>query len=207
VASQNNVSAATAMAAFAAANLPTTAALQVPFEALAASHTFQKFFDAKTVKGNFTIQPLLTPDNYLEHVLPLIQSATKSFYMQTQYIHPGSGPDDADHNKLIDAVQALVEKGVDVRLICSTYETADWVEKLADAGLDTSVLRVQPRVHNKGIVVDGGVVMVSSQNWSADGTLRNRDAGLIIHNEEAAGYFQQIFLHDWNNLTSVAPTA
>ena len=64
------------------------------------------------------------------------------------------------------------------------------------------MLRRQPKVHNKGIVVDSHVVMVSSQNWSADGTLRNRDAGLIIFNPEAAAYFEEIFLHDWDNLAS-----
>jgi phosphatidylserine/phosphatidylglycerophosphate/cardiolipin synthase-like enzyme len=61
-------------------------------------------------------------------------------------------------------------------------------------------VRRQNNVHNKGVVVDGAVVMVSSQNWSADGTLRNRDAGLILHDVEAAAYFEEIFLHDWDNL-------
>jgi phosphatidylserine/phosphatidylglycerophosphate/cardiolipin synthase-like enzyme len=41
---------------------------------------------------------------------------------------------------------------------------------------------------------------VSSQNWSTDGTLYNRDAGVIIYDASAAQYFQQIFLHDWEHL-------
>jgi phosphatidylserine/phosphatidylglycerophosphate/cardiolipin synthase-like enzyme len=41
-------------------------------------------------------------------------------------------------------------------------------------------------------------VLVSSQNWSADGTLRNRDAGVIIENADIAKYFEAIFLDDWN---------
>lgn len=48
--------------------------------------------------------------------------------------------------------------------------------------------------------LDGNVVLVSSQNWSADGTLHNRDAGVILHHPQAAAYFQQIFLHDWTHL-------
>jgi phosphatidylserine/phosphatidylglycerophosphate/cardiolipin synthase-like enzyme len=189
------------IAAF-AAELPTTADIQVPAAVLAPGRGFKHFFPAKTVTGRFEIQPLLTPDNYVDHVLPLINSATTRFYMQTQYIHPGTGPNDGRHNELISAVQRLVTNGVDVRLICSEFMTADWLEKLADAGLDTKVLRLQPKVHNKGIVVDSKVVMVSSQNWSADGTLRNRDAGLIIRNEEAAKYFEEIFLHDWEYLAA-----
>ena len=62
-------------------------------------------------------------------------------------------------------------------------------------------LKIQNNVHNKGIVVDCDTrVLVSSQNWSTDGTLYNRDAGLIIDNPAAATYFDQIFLHDWNEL-------
>jgi phosphatidylserine/phosphatidylglycerophosphate/cardiolipin synthase-like enzyme len=58
-------------------------------------------------------------------------------------------------------------------------------------------MRIQQRVHNKGIVVDSRAVLVSSQNWSAEGVLQNRDAGLIIHNAAIAQYFEAIFLQDW----------
>ena len=42
-------------------------------------------------------------------------------------------------------------------------------------------------------------VLGSSANWSGDGVVCNRDAGLIIHNEEIADYYQRVFLDDWNN--------
>jgi phosphatidylserine/phosphatidylglycerophosphate/cardiolipin synthase-like enzyme len=61
------------------------------------------------------------------------------------------------------------------------------------------VFRTQRNIHNKGIVVDGKIVLVSSANWSGDGVLRNRDAGLIIHVEDIAGYYQSVFLDDWDN--------
>jgi phosphatidylserine/phosphatidylglycerophosphate/cardiolipin synthase-like enzyme len=68
---------------------------------------------------------------------------------------------------------------------------------LAQNGWNEAVVRGQGRVHNKGIVVDGKRVLVSSQNWSGDGFLRNRDAGLIVDDEEIAGYYEAIFLDDW----------
>jgi hypothetical protein len=49
--------------------------------------------------------------------------------------------------------------------------------------------------------------MISSQNWSADGTLRNRDARLIIRDARAAACFEQIFLHDWDHLATLRPGA
>jgi len=49
---------------------------------------------------------------------------------------------------------------------------------------------------------DSQVVAVGSQNWSGDGVLRNRDATLIIYNEDAAKYWQQIFIHDRTRMAS-----
>jgi phosphatidylserine/phosphatidylglycerophosphate/cardiolipin synthase-like enzyme len=152
-----------------------------------------------------TLQPLLTPDKgkhtsmYVDQVLTLIQSATKTIYMQTQYIHASDKTADADFQLLIAALSVAFKKGLDVRLITSQFEnTGQWIEKLKPFELD-KVLRIQDRVHNKGIVVDSKIVMVSSQNWSADGTLRNRDAGIIIEHPDIAAYFEAIFLDDWVN--------
>ena len=122
--------------------------------------------------------------------------------MQARYVHPSGKPDDEGHDALIAAVEALADGGRDVRLITSEFQTDDWVEKLVDAGTTAAVARRQPKVRNKGILVDGKVAMVSSQNWSADGTLRNRYASVILHSPDAAAYFEQIFLHDWDNLSS-----
>jgi phosphatidylserine/phosphatidylglycerophosphate/cardiolipin synthase-like enzyme len=101
-------------------------------------------------------------------------------------------------------VQAVIDRqkaGVDLRVIMSEYETAGYLEQLQAAGLDVvTTVKIQNNVHNKGIIADGKTVLVSSQNWSTDGTLYNRDAGLIIYNKTAAQYYQQIFLHDWQHL-------
>jgi phosphatidylserine/phosphatidylglycerophosphate/cardiolipin synthase-like enzyme len=152
-----------------------------------------------------TVQPLLTPDKgthtsmYVDQVLALIQSAKKTVYMQTQYVHVSDKPEDKDFMLLVSALSEAHKKGLDVRLITSQFEnTGQWIEKLKPFQLD-QVLRIQQRVHNKGIVVDSNAVLVSSQNWSADGTLRNRDAGMIIQNAAIAAYFEAIFLDDWVN--------
>ena len=156
-----------------------------------------------------TVQPLLTPDPgrhttlYVDEVLALIQSAKVSVYMQTQYIHPSANPKDKDFLLLVQALATAFKNGLDVRVITSQYEnTAQWLETLKPFDLD-KVLRIQNRVHNKGIIVDSSVVLVSSENWSADGTLRNRDAGLIIHNPDIAQYFQAIFMADWTTRADV----
>ena len=98
------------------------------------------------------------------------------------------------------AVAERQSAGVDVRIIFSQWEMTSHLEKLQAAGFDLAQVRIQQGVHNKGIVQDSKAVLISSQNWSADGVLRNRDAGVIIEHAGIAAYFEQIFMHDWTNL-------
>ena len=62
------------------------------------------FFPPKTVTISARVQPVLTPDNYQPAILALIDSATTSFYMQTQYINPSGKPRDEDHDARIAAI-------------------------------------------------------------------------------------------------------
>jgi phosphatidylserine/phosphatidylglycerophosphate/cardiolipin synthase-like enzyme len=155
----------------------------------------------------------LTPDNFAASIIPLIRSAKKTFVMQTQYINPPktdaslttpSGKSDAVLESLIAAIKELIDEGVDVKLIMSEFETNDKIEALCERGIDPKFIKTQAGVHNKGIIVDSSVVAVGSQNWSAQGVAQNRDASVIIHNAEAAKYWEQIFNHDWLNMADFA---
>jgi hypothetical protein len=156
-----------------------------------------------------TITPLLTPDpeSYRPHMLDLIESAQEKLYIQLQYIHPAPDGVDADFKALVDAVIARIEAGVDVRLILSNWQTTQgWLERLQDAGVDFSKVKIQNGVHNKGFVVDGKKVALGSQNWSGDGVLRNRDASVIIENDKAAAYYEDLFIHDWQRIAKQSVT-
>jgi phosphatidylserine/phosphatidylglycerophosphate/cardiolipin synthase-like enzyme len=163
-----------------------------------AAKTFQKL-DVK-------ITPLLTPDKlpndpskgqYLSNILQLIESAQKKLYIQLQYIEASKGAEDYD--TLLSAIAKKVQAGVDVRLIESLQYGEKWAEKMKSQGVDlTQNIRLQPNVHNKGFVVDSKIVVVSSQNFSPAGIEENRDAGVIIESPEIAGYFEPIFVADWN---------
>lgn len=166
------------------------------------------YFKPATISGAMTIQPVLTPDAapdggsgiYVEKMHELISGARKSLYIQLQYIHPSDKPEDAGFASLVEAVVERMSAGVDVRIILSQYQSTKWMELLKSAGVNTDVVRIQNGVHNKGFVIDHQTVVISSQNWSGDGALRNRDAGLIIQNSQVAQYFEQIFLQDWDHV-------
>ena len=195
-------------AAVAAAATP---APDIPLEALAASTLRpRKFFQPHVIQRPVKVQPLLTPDNYRKPILDLMTNATTRFYMQTQYIKVAGKSDPADpsgttHTDLLKGLTDMIGRGLDVRLITSEFQDKATLEALLSAGVDiVDQLRIQTGVHNKGMVVDTAIAVVSSQNWSGLGTWKNRDAGLIMFDPEAAQYFEEIFLHDWNNLARQA---
>ena len=181
-------------------------------EAMPAARAAPKYF-APLVKTFPTdrplrVQPLLTPDNYAELILPLIRSAKTKLYFQNQYIHIGKQNPDG-FKALIGALRDQQQSGVDVRIILRDIgQTRLMLEALQFFGFQMAGVKLQPQCHNKGIVVDSQVAVVGSHNWSAQGTLRNRDASLIIYDGEVAQYFEQVFLYyDWDNLAhqKIAP--
>jgi phosphatidylserine/phosphatidylglycerophosphate/cardiolipin synthase-like enzyme len=154
-----------------------------------------------TSANGILVQPLLSPDNYVEKVLSLIEKAERSLYFQYSYIRL---PKEEDRfMELIRLIARKIKEGLDVRLIASARnQAAADTEGLARMGLTADHFRLQKsKLHNKGILVDSKKALVSSQNWSRDGVLYNRDAGLIIHDARVARYFEKVFLFDWDNLT------
>ncbi len=157
--------------------------------------------------GSFVVRPLLSPDNYARRVRELIESATRKLYLQYSYITWTAAERDLAFREVLELLAALswrVPDDFDLRIIVNSRDAAQRVRVLAENGFNEAVFRSQSRIHNKGIIADGSRVLVSSQNWSGDGFLRNRDAGLIIGNAEVARYYEEIFLDDWNNRTRPA---
>jgi len=183
--------------------------------AAAATKAPVKYFKPQTINGEMTIQPLLTPDPgsdgvttlYCEQMLKLISGAESKLYIQLQYIHPSDMEGDAPFMKLLDAVTARAKAGVDVRIILSQWQNSQWMERLKASGFDTDLVRIQQGVHNKGFLVDDKNAVVSSMNWSSQGCLENRDAGMIVTSADVYSYFEEIFLHDWNNVAVSHQTA
>jgi phosphatidylserine/phosphatidylglycerophosphate/cardiolipin synthase-like enzyme len=148
----------------------------------------------------FKVRPLLSPDNYRERIVELLKSAKRSVYLQFSYInHSKDKAADKDYLAMLGVLADLSYKpGMDLRIIVGSG-SADKIRRLVQSGFNEQAFRTQSNIHNKGIIVDGKAVLVSSANWSPDGVLRNRDAGVIIYDEQVAKYFQDIFVDDWES--------
>ena len=53
-------------------------------------------------------------------------------------------------------------------------------------------------MHNKGMVVDGAVSLVSSNNWVCPSFARNRELAAVVRSVEVARYFTNAFDMDWH---------
>lgn len=54
-------------------------------------------------------------------------------------------------------------------------------------------------LHNKGVILDGGVTVVSSNNWVYASFARNRELAAVIESSEASEYFRTAFDMDWTS--------
>jgi hypothetical protein len=162
-----------------------------------------KYFRAKKFEKRIKVMPLLTPDNYQPEILKLIKSAKESILFQNQTLNVlADDKNDPRFEALLDALLEKQEKGLDVKIIMrGEFDVSGPLERLQERGFDMDRVRLQDRCHNKGIIVDGKVALVSSMNWSNQGVLVNRDAGLLFYDREIAEYYREVFDFDWKNLT------
>ncbi len=153
-----------------------------------------------------TVQPLLTPDNYLDHVVRLVGSARESLYIQNQslgLLDPRECNED-EFIELWETIKARQDSGVDVRMIFRVHFDEDRAravkDRLVKFGFKPECIRAQPVCHTRGVVVDSEAVLVGSHNWTNQGVTANRDASLIFRHREIARYYKRIFLFDWDTL-------
>jgi phosphatidylserine/phosphatidylglycerophosphate/cardiolipin synthase-like enzyme len=179
--------------------------LLVPISALQAEaavlqdHPFEARTFAQMGKA-VRCKPLMSPDNYAQEILELINGAQESLYLQFSYIRQPSGEIFGD---IVDAITRRMREGLDVRVLVSSSQKAEHSELLvAKRKWKRSMFRRQTsKMHNKGVLVDGRIAVVGSNNWSTDGTQYNRDASLVFFDEDITAYFTEIFLFDWDRLS------
>jgi hypothetical protein len=165
-------------------------------------------FEELNIDREVTLTPLLSPDNYFDEVMQLIESAQSELYIQNQTFNApwNEKLKSFDTNsylyKLVKIVLDKQNAGIDVKIIFrrDVGMVRENLENLVKFGFDPNNIKVQDKCHTKGIIVDGQKVLVGSHNWSNMGVSLNRDASILFEDDEITEYFSKIFLHDWENL-------
>ena len=155
-----------------------------------------------TTQNPLTVQPILTPDNYLEVVLEFLRKKPRRrLYFQNQSLNPVKSPtpEFAELMKLL--ARYSNDPDLDVRFIFRNIgPIRKKLESLQAAGFNMSRIRTQAGCHTKGIIVDSETILIGSHNITNQGVQVNRDASLLIRHAGIAQYYEKIFLHDWDKL-------
>lgn len=136
-------------------------------------------------------------------VIEQIHSATESVYVEQQTLKL-----ERDESPYSEALKSAAMRGCEVKVLLdgSSYNalenqrSADQLNGWAiEYGLDLEAklfdhgpLRM---LHNKGMVIDGDRVIISSMNWNTACKI-NRDISIVLEGE-VASYFETAFLYDW----------
>ena len=157
------------------------------------------FEDPLYFSGNISVEAMFAPDNAEEAILKLLNSANESIYVQQNYIYLYWGD---EINPFVEALVSAAARGVEVKVIIdvgSMSKSEDAAEYLLANGVDVrwSNDTYFVTTHNKGIIVDGKIVLISSINWSETSVRRNREAGIIVYCEKIAQYYVDVFNWDW----------
>ena len=170
-------------------------------------------FDSKTFKRDIKIKPIIGPDHSLSNdsILKMIDEAEKQICVQQFYI------DDWKKNPYVNALIDAAERGCEVKILLdSTWynvqekevDNDDFVKYIEnyseknDLDIKCRLVNVYhgfKKTHNKGIIVDGEKVVISSINWNLNSITSNREVGVLIEDRKVTEYFKNIFLHDWDD--------
>ncbi|MHA1481331.1 MAG: phospholipase D-like domain-containing protein [Candidatus Thorarchaeota archaeon] len=156
------------------------------------------FATAGEFSGSMNVTPIFSPDTSLQGILYCISAAQATLDIQIPYFT--SIGDGGEVDQVVDAILAAYDRGVTVRVI--TDEEKDFLEIaeiLTDHGIpivwhDTRWFTAN---HNKGIIVDGRIVLISSINYSDGSISKNREAGVIIEHPGVAQWYSQVYDFDW----------
>jgi cardiolipin synthase A/B len=168
-------------------------------------------FAPQTFRGA-GVHPVLGPDTSAQ-IPELISSAATSIDIEEAYI---TNETRFTLNPYLSAAINASRRGVRVRVLLDSYwynvegtndndEMAALINRIAAgehlplearcAELGTNQIE---KIHNKGVIVDGRRVLVSSINWNSNSPNFNREAGVIIDHPGVAAYFLAVFEDDWN---------
>jgi cardiolipin synthase A/B len=168
---------------------------------------------AATPSAGRTARLVIGPDGTLHEDGPLgiFAAARERLSIEAFYLDEEWGN---ASNPFLEAAFQAARRGVTVHVLLdgswssvgdvgSNDDVLDRVNRRArDEGVPLEVRLLEPhgtiqRLHNKGAIADGRVVLVSSMNWAFGSATENREIGVILDDPEIARRFESAFDADW----------
>ena len=174
---------------------------------------------APGITGDYESQLLVCPDNCIGELEAILDGAENEILLSLQYLDMdwsyGWG-----ENPLFSALEDAAQRGIRLRLIINGAYLDEDIQSVVDRfneewnytlGYDTSAIVMSSdeqvtKLHNKGVIVDGEHVLVSSINWGDSALVRNREMGLLLSSTEVAQPYLESWWDDWNRVDNTTDT-
>jgi hypothetical protein len=194
----------------------------VPVQVIPERRVVAEYSDPLRLDRELDIMPLLTPDRdgrgkrmFMEAATALIDGARHTIELQNQSFNLLDDNDPA-FEAFFSTLKRKQGQGLETRVIFrdgrefsedNEESQQTLLDRIKKFGLDTDRIRVQRKCHTKGIIVDAddparAAVLFGSHNLTNAGALFNRDASLLVRDQEVAKYFRKIFNFDWEVLAT-----
>jgi hypothetical protein len=166
------------------------------------------------VKETMTLSPMFTPDNAIDIHVAWIKNAQTSIDVQNPYLTQWDSSVSwaEDPSRIVRALVDAHNDGVKVRLQINEENYEDtrsdvspyflglgievrWMGN-ADSNPDNDYLS---DTHNKLVIIDEEVTLLSSINFGESAFTINREAGMVIQSTTVTSYYLDIFETDWIN--------
>ncbi|MFV2016898.1 MAG: phospholipase D-like domain-containing protein, partial [Candidatus Heimdallarchaeota archaeon] len=178
-------------------------------ETIITPNLYTSKFPALNVKEQMTLSPLFTPDNAIDLYAGWLSSANTTIEVQNQYITQW---DDSvlwvnDPSPIVRELVNAKNRGVTVRVqVRDDADSDDVTNYLLSEGIEVRWMGNQntddgdgylSATHNKMILIDDKVSIISSINFGKSAFTTNREAGMIIRSSTVTNYYKSIFESDW----------
>ena len=174
---------------------------------------------ATGIEGDFEATLLVCPDNCIDELVKVLDSAETEILLSLQYLDMDWSWGWGD-NPIVEALEKAAQRDVRLRLILNGAYLDEDIQSAVDRfneewnftmGYDTSAIVMSSdddvtKLHNKGIIVDGEHVLVSSINWGDSALVRNREMGLLLSSPAVAQVYLDSWYEDWNRLDNSTDT-
>jgi phosphatidylserine/phosphatidylglycerophosphate/cardiolipin synthase-like enzyme len=159
------------------------------------------------------------PDTCVDGIVWMIQQADEEILLSLQYLDVEWSWGWGD-NPIVSALEDAAKQDVRIRLILNGAYLDKDIQEVVDTfneewnsslGYDVSAIVMSEddevsKLHNKGMIVDGEHVLISSINWGDSAPTRNREMGLILSSTEVTAPFMAGWHRDWIRTDNVTDT-
>jgi hypothetical protein len=172
---------------------------------------------AQGIAGDYEARLLVCPDNCIASLVGMLEGADEEILLSLQYL-------DLDwsygwgENPIVQALEDAAQRGVRLRLALNGAYLDEDIQQAVDRfnedwnftqGYDTAAIVMSSdddgvtKLHNKGAIIDGEQVLISSINWGDSALVRNREMGVLITSEEIASVYAEAWQADWDRVDDV----